>query len=519
MKVLQESMGDRDERVKNEFLVNITKRMGKDALIYIPGSVMPALVSLIGLTIFTRVFSADEYGYYALVLATINILVIIFGSWLQHAILRYRATYIENSQTHEFNKSLFITLLLITLLIIIGFAAFFIFRNSINDVYIKYLAPAVCLLLVDIWFNNVSYILIADTKSKSYSVMVAAHTSLSLIISILWVFIIRKDIVGLIWGLFLSKAILLIPLLLIVRNPRTEIAAETKEVYIVAFIKEMARYGIPMIGWLLGTYILNISDRYFLQFLRGSSEVGIYSSNYSIVMGVSAILTTPLFLSGYSHIMKTAAESSDKGILEELIEMFSRYYLIVSIPIFAFIALFSKEIANLFLGQEFREGFIIIPIILLGYFAWNYAMFGHKGLELFERTRTMLVFVMICAIINIALNTLLVPPFGYLGAAIATLLSLIVYPILVFMGTRNILRWRIPWRSLRRIITATLITMLVMIPFKFIAVHFAATASFISAGVIGIIIYLFVLYKSGEFMQYEIDFAKAIRKKGEEGKR
>ena len=51
------------------------------------------------------------------------------------------------------------------------------------------------------------------------------------------------------------------------------------------------------------------------------------------------------------------------------------------------VTVFSPEIARLLLGSEFCGGYTIMPIVLAGASAWGLSMFGHKGLELQEKTR------------------------------------------------------------------------------------------------------------------------------------
>ena len=75
-------------------------------------------------------------------------------------------------------------------------------------------------------------------------------------------------------------------------------------------------------------------------------------------------------------------------------------------------------------------------------------MYGHKGLEIRGRTRTMLGYVLICAATNVVVNLYFIPRYGYLGAAVTTLISFLLYPVLVYFGTRGDIAWRIPWRSM-----------------------------------------------------------------------
>ena len=75
-------------------------------------------------------------------------------------------------------------------------------------------------------------------------------------------------------------------------------------------------------------------------------------------------------------------------------------------------------------------------------------MYGHKPLELLERTRSMLVMAVVCAAVNVALNIAFVPRWGYYAAALSTCASYALYPVLVFFVLPKSYPWRIPGRTL-----------------------------------------------------------------------
>ncbi len=55
--------------------------------------------------------------------------------------------------------------------------------------------------------------------------------------------------------------------------------------------------------------------------------------------------------------------------------------------------------------------------------------------------------VAICCVVNVLLNLIIVPRYGYHGAAVTTFASYLLYPVMVYCVTRRYLAWVIPWRS------------------------------------------------------------------------
>lgn len=497
-------------------LESISIRMGKDALAYLPSSLTPALITTAIIIIYTRVFEPLEYGRYAIVIATLNILTLLLTSWIRQSTLRYRAEYVDLGQVSNFNKGLRRLLSLMTATIAIIEILVYIVFGRYMGVYQKYYLPSAAYIVTNLWFANLAGILMADIRTKLYSLFVALNSILSLGISLLIVFLIHKDIVGLVWGIFLSEAIMLPFILhasriLSLKANKQAITREKEGLKIeLGFVRKMATYGVPLIGWFIGAYLLNISDRYLIQLFRGSFEVGIYSPNYNLVTGVFGLVSTPILSAAHALLMKFQATNKEKSEIQKVITEFSRYYLLVSILLLVLILIFAKDMVSIFLGESYREGYIVIPIILLGYLAWNFGLYGHKGLEIEERTRTMLLYVIICALLNIILNVFFIPWLGYLGAAITSLIGLMLYPVLVYIGTRETFRWNIPWNSFIRILLSSSIVGVFLLLFR-VLTGFRQGITYLILGIgIAVILYLPLLYLVGELRDYELQLIRRV---------
>ena len=178
------------------------------------------------------------------------------------------------------------------------------------------------------------------------------------------------------------------------------------------------------------------------------------------------------------------------------------------------ITIFSLEIATLLLGMPFRDGHTIMPIILAGASVWGLSMLVHKGLELQEKTGVMLGLVMVSATINIVLNLLFVPEYGYQAAAVTTFVSYLAYPVLVYVITnRSGLGWRIPWRTIIRTVAASLITGGVLWLAKIaLAVETPIVLVLMAGGVAGIALYVWLLVLFREIRRDELNFLLSSEK-------
>lgn len=425
------------------------KKFGRDTIVYFPAKMIPGLAIIFFTAIFTRVFKPEFYGQYVIIITTTTIVTAIFSHWLSQAVLRYRAQYISKNTEFTFNLNLFKLLIVMTMLLLLLFFLFFPFKKMLGQ-YEKFYLVFLLIIIVDIWFTVSLAIFQADTRANIFTLYTILNAIFKLGISLFLVFVIKMDVSGLLWGTFLSSFVLIIPIILTIfvyKKPSDKYTEENKQkTLFISLFKQFFGYGFPMVGWFIGSELLMVSDRYFIQIFRGSNEVGIYSTNYSLISSAISFITIPLLNAAHPLIMKANVDSSFKlNEIKKLISVFSRYFLLSVFPVVTYIVLLKDELVRIFLGFEYRTGSVIFPILAPGIFLWFFAMFGHKGLELREKTSRMFLYVVICAIMKLILNLLLIPPYGYKGAAVTTLVCLSLYPVMVYFGTKNDIEWIIPW--------------------------------------------------------------------------
>ena len=78
---------------------------------------------------------------------------------------------------------------------------------------------------------------------------------------------------------------------------------------------------------------------------------------------------------------------------------------------------------------------MISATLIITAFLWQAAMLLHKPLELLLKPRLMLIAIIVAIAVNAAANLVLVPIYGYPASAVAWLISVLMYilVILVFL--------------------------------------------------------------------------------------
>lgn len=424
----------------------------RDVLSYSPAKIVPAIVGILNVIILTHLFSPEEYGHYALALAAAYLAIVIFSGWLQQSTLRLYPEAKKSGNEKALFSSLLVIVILTCGLFVIVFVPWYLLLGSHWFAHwglgLFYLWSGAWVVIM-IVYNTFLALYQAQLQARRFAIYESLRTILGLLLTLGYIWGIEYNIFAGFVGLTLASLIVSFWMakgLTHVLNYKLS-ALRSSLKYDPMLTKQLVGYGLPLVGWLLGMQILNISDRFIIEYFWGSTAVGIYSSNYYLADGGGSLLFLPLVTAAQPLIMHAWAEHHPKRV-QALITAISRYCLILFFPFLAITAVLSQEIVGLFLSPAYREGHVILGLVLAGGAAWSLGLLAHKGLELSRKTWVMLGGVSLCAAVNLVLNFIFVPLFGYLSAAITTLISYLLYPLFAYQVTKRYLIWHFPWRSL-----------------------------------------------------------------------
>jgi len=88
------------------------------------------------------------------------------------------------------------------------------------------------------------------------------------------------------------------------------------------------------------------------------------------------------------------------------------------------------------MGVSYWSGITIIPIILTSYLFYGLYVNFTVGIYIRKKTKLMVVFTGLAALVNVSSNFYLMPNFGIMGAAVATLLSYMTMAIAIFIANQ-----------------------------------------------------------------------------------
>lgn len=181
--------------------------------------------------------------------------------------------------------------------------------------------------------------------------------------------------------------------------------------------RRLVRYSAPLLLSGLCMFVLHQGDRFFVLRLEGEAEVGLYGLCYKLGAIGNTVVFDAFGLIWFPFVFGVR----DAAQRERLVSIVMIAFNVVMCAVSLALALFSAEITRLMAAPAFYEAHRAIPIVVAGYVFWT--VFQLASTELYVRERTGVVSLLVAgaAVLNIALNAVLVPALGYAGAAWATL--------------------------------------------------------------------------------------------------
>lgn len=401
-----------------------SSKLTQNTLYYTLGNLLPRIAQLFLLPLFTKFLSPADYGIVQSMQVLSTILSVIFTLALERSIYRLYYDYKSDKDRKNFLGTIFISILTtstIFLLIILLGKAFVsnIFSTIPFSPYYLYTVFSVYLtifsLIPMVYFQveqkGLHYIFISLLDFVLYTMLV-----IFLIVNM------GRGAEGMLLGRLLTTA-LMIPLYVFI------IAKIIHFKFSFVVMKESFSYSWPLVFMLLASWIINLSDRIFIERYSTLKEVGLYSIAYKISEVI--LIISIAFNKAYDPLFYQLANQEDQALAKKKLTRYNNIYTIALIYGSLLVSLFAKELIHI-LDQEYRDAVELIPIIIIGILIGEISGIFNRSIYQVKKTKLITILTISSALINIGLNFIFVPKNGALGAAYATLITFIFFFIIKY---------------------------------------------------------------------------------------
>lgn len=385
-------------------------------------------ISVISMPIFTRLLTTDEYGTYSLytswymlfsLVVTLNLASEVFNKGLtDHA--DERPEYTTSQAT------------LITALVGAFFAIYLLLRVPINALT-GMGTLLTCLMFLDIYASVILSLWFARKRfDYAYKQLIAATlfvSVVSVLLGIVSVWAAPDD-----WKVVARVASNIAPSAVLAVVVWTLFLRDSRDFFKREWWSQSIRLGIPLVPHYASQVLLNQADKVMIGWFLDNTRVAIYGVAHSA--GLLLIMVNNGINSSFVPWLYGNLRKGDcakvPGVTNVLL-------LLVTLLVFL-LMLFAPECVALLATSDYQEAIWCIPPIATGVvFSFIYTLFVNVEIY-YGRAGYVAVASILSAALNIALNLVAIPVFGYIASAYVTAACYLVTAVLHFVFAKRTLR-------------------------------------------------------------------------------
>jgi O-antigen/teichoic acid export membrane protein len=421
------------------------KELFRHSAIYGLGSIVARVLGVLLLPLYTRYLSPSDYGLIETLVALSAVLSALVAQAMKSAFFRFYFDSVEPGRRLLVVRTAFwYVLAASTATLVVGVA----FSRQISWLlfHTQHHADLVIAAFVGLWaamnYDQMTSLFRVEQRSTAYVTATLANVGITIAATVLLVVAFDQGPLGVLVGNFTGTLAVYAVLLLYSRHALG--LQFDRPLY-----RAMNRFGLPLVPSAVALWLTNFADRFFLIKLTDPHEVGLYSIGVRLSSAIVLLLTAfrlawPAF--AYSIEDDREARRTYSFVLT--------YVVFVCCWLALGLGLLAPWILKLITTAPFYPAENVVAPLAFGVAAFAGYVVVQIGTGRARRTRANWIVTGAAATLNIVLNIALIPSYGRMGAAVATLISYAV--LFVFMAWRAHAVFPVPyqWRRVATVAAA-----------------------------------------------------------------
>ncbi|HDP67583.1 MAG TPA: hypothetical protein ENN20_03660 [Candidatus Marinimicrobia bacterium] len=399
------------------------RSLTKQTIVYGFGTVATRFITFLLLPVYTNILAPADYGLAILVFAFTAFLNHIYNYGLDSAFMRYyEDEEYQNRRESVLSTAAWMALLsscVLSLLIWLTRRpiAGLLLPGSNKELFIIY---AAAILFFDCIARVPFALLRTESKPFTFLGVRLINVLITLGLNIYLVAIRKVGVIGIFQSNIIASAATAAILYLL-------LLSRIRKTFDGSLASELLLFGLPFIPVGLATAAMEMMNRYIVEAYLGLAAVGIFSAGYKL--GIFMLLLSTAFFYAWQPFFLKAGPGDESKILFTRI---LKYFSLVALTFWIILTLFMPEIVRFHIGGVYLIGpqytacEPMIPWILLGYVFQGINLIFLPGIYFEKKTRFMAYITVVAAVVNIAANLVLIPLWGIVGSAVASLIGYII---------------------------------------------------------------------------------------------
>jgi len=389
------------------------KHVAKHSMIYGIGNILRQLPPFLLLPLYLNYLDASDYGIKEIIGITVDLVGLVISLNIASAMGRFYYEYENEADRNEVISTIFIAFGAMGMAgaLILSTQSSLMAGSLLNS---RSLSHYFLIALTSMWFNAMHNIgcdyLRVREKSKLYVTITTLRLTLALSLNVYFVAFMKLKVMG----ILLSNLICSVLFFFLVVIPIF---------YKVGFrfswpkCKEMVKFTLPFVITELAGFVVSASDRFFVKYYGTLSLTGVYTLGYRMGASINSFVTSP-----FIQIWLPRRFAIHK--LPHARETYARvmtYYLAIAAFIGVWMSAVSRDVLLIVGKSDYYDAAKVVPIIVLAHIIFGLHYHVQIGIMLTKKTQYLAAINIGNAVLNTALNFLLIPRYGMFGAAYATL--------------------------------------------------------------------------------------------------
>jgi O-antigen/teichoic acid export membrane protein len=416
------------------------RRLATTGAAYTAASILSKLIAVALLPLYTRHLSPADYGVAEVLFAAVVSISIVVRLGLIEAVLRFY--YKDDEDPARVVSSTFAGLFWFTT---IGALIALPFAKPISEALLG--QPATELARISIgglWaltmFEFMLTLFRLEERARAFFITTLVNVVAAIGLTVVLVVGAGEGARGLLIGSYASGAVTVLALI-VLQWRRLSLRFD------LALLRRLLRFGLPTMPAEVSLYLLNFVDRLIILRTVGATEAGLYSLAVKFAQGVN-VLVRGFQLAWPPLAYSISDDDEARRAYATVVTLFAAGCAFVVTAIW----LLSRWIVRALAAPQFFDsyeavGLISTAVTLYALYLVLVVILGRTG-----RTEFNFPAAIGALIVNVALNLVLVPPLGIVGAGLALLASYLVVLALMYVFTQRLFPVPYQWGRLARVV-------------------------------------------------------------------
>lgn len=485
------------QKIKSFLFENTTAKqtVAKNAIWLSAGTIGSRIIKALIIIYAARILGAEDYGIFSYALSLAALFSIFADAGTTAVVTREISKSPEEAERY-LSTALTIKLYLVGLsFILIAFVAplFATLKGAVI------LLPLAALLTVFDSLRDFSFSVTRAWEKMELEAGINMVTGIAITVLGFAALFLHPTPFTLMIGYILGSAIGLLAAILILWNLIKKIIGKFNKELAIKIIKESTPFALM---GLLGALTIN-TDTIMIGWLRNATDVGLYSAVQRPVLLIY-LLPSLIAMSAFPLVSKLARQNDER--VRSIAEKTIGSLLMIALPIIVGGMVLSRQITGFLFGSEYISAASTFAVLISTlFFVFPASMIGNM-IFAYNKQKSMVIFLAVGGLGNVFLDYLLIPKFGILGSAWATLISQSLAYGLAWNEMKNINNFY----TLRHIKISAFASILMGLVAGLIAV---AGANIIITIIVAGIFYFLLLYlfKEKHFMEIASPAMRKVR--------